>query len=93
MAKIIKTPIYWSEKQFQPLTEVKTIYGNKVKIPKRFKDSWDILTSMSEKIISEQGLQAGLKTIKELMDSENQMTSKKREDFCKVFMENYQERP
>lgn len=89
--KSVKTPRYWQSEEFQPLVEVKTIYGNKVRIPSLFKESWDILTNMSESIISEQGRLAGLKTIKELMATENQMTSKKREDFCKVFVEGYQE--
>jgi len=89
--KTVKTPQYWQEERYQPLIEVNTIYGNTVRIPNCFKDSWDILTQMSKNIISGQGRPAGLKTIKELMGSENQMTSKKREDFCKVFLESYQE--
>ena len=89
--KSVKTPKYWQREEFQPLVEEKTIYGNKVRIPSRFKDSWDFLTNMSENIILEQGRLAGLRTIKELMATETQMTSKLREDFCKVFAESYQE--
>ena len=89
--KEVKTPLYWKKEEFQPLVEVETLYGNKVKIPSRSKESWDFLTNMSKTIISEQGRRAGLKTIKELMATETQMTSKKREDFCKVFAEIYQE--
>ena len=89
--KKVETPAYWNEEQFQPLMEVTTIFGNKIKIPSRFKGSWDMMMFMCEKIISAQGKAAGLKTIREIMRAEKQMTSKGREDFCKVFLEDYQE--
>ena len=90
MSKTLKTPDYWKDEEYQPLIEVKTINGNSVRIPERLKDSWDFLMTCFEPVILEQGKVAGLNTIKDLMEAESQMTSKKREDFYKVFVENYQ---
>ena len=42
MSKTIKTPEYWTDEIFQPLTEVETAYGNKVKIPKMYINGWEI---------------------------------------------------
>lgn len=89
--KEVKTPAYWKEDQFQPLVEAETLYGNKVKIPSRSKESWDFLTNMSKTIISEQGRRAGLKIIKESLDTATLKRSKECEDFYKVFTESYQE--
>ena len=89
--KEIKTPAYWREERFQPLIEVETIYGNKVEIPRRFKDSWDMMMDMSERIISKQGRADGLRTIEEIMKTEPPMPGRERVDFCKVFIENYRE--
>ena len=88
---MVKTPSYWNEERFQPLVEVKTIYGNTVKIPERLKDSWDFHMKCFEEIMSEQGKQIGLKTIKEMLDSATTMRSRVCEDFYKVMFENYQE--
>ena len=38
---MIQTPKYWKKERFQPLTEVETMYGNKVQIPKSLKDTWE----------------------------------------------------
>lgn len=38
----VKTPSYWSKEQYQPLVEGTTLYGNKVKVPRRFWDTWDL---------------------------------------------------
>ena len=37
-----KTPSYWNKEQYQPLVEGTTLYGNKVKVPKRFWDTWAV---------------------------------------------------
>ena len=37
---MVKTPKYWEGERYQPLIEEETIYGNKVKIPKRFLSCW-----------------------------------------------------
>ena len=89
--KMIKTPSYWNEERFQPLVEVKTIYGNTVKIPERSKEFWDFQMKCFEEIMSEQGKQIGLKTIKEILDSDITMRSRECEDFYEVMFENYQE--
>ena len=89
--KMVKTPSYWNEERFQPLVEVKTIYGNTVKIPERWQNTWDFLIKNLEGIILELGSRDGLKTIKEMLDSEGTPRSKECEDFFKVFAENYQE--
>ncbi len=89
--KVVKTPKYWQEEKYQPLVEVKTIYGNTVKIPERSKDSWDFLMKHCEEKILRQGRQDGLKTIKASLDSATIMRSRECEDFYKVFAENYQE--
>ena len=49
--KTIKTPKYWQDKLFQPLIEVKTAYGNKVKIPKMYFNGWQ--TAKMEKAEAE----------------------------------------
>ena len=36
----VKTPMYWESEPFQPLIEVETAYGNKVKIPKMYTNGW-----------------------------------------------------
>ena len=89
---IVNTPKYWEEEKYQPLIEVKTIFGNMVRIPERFKDSWDFLMLSYEKVISEQGRVNGLKTITESLGSSTIARSKECEDFYKVFAESYQER-
>ncbi len=38
---MVQTPKYWEKKRFQPLAEAKTMYGNKVQIPKNLKDAWE----------------------------------------------------
>ena len=87
---MVNTPGYWKEEKFQPLVEVKTIYGNSVKIPERLKPLWDFHMKIDKEIISEQGKQAGLKTIMESADTATTMRSKECEDFYKVMYENYQ---
>ena len=88
--KTVQTPEYWKEERYQPLIEVETIYGNTVRIPERFKDSWDFLMMNYEKLISRQGRANGLKAIKESLDSSTIARSRDCEDFYKVFAENYQ---
>ena len=39
----VKTPSYWNVGKYQPLVETTTLYGNKVKVPKRFLDTWEYL--------------------------------------------------
>ena len=36
----VQTPSYWKEEKYQPLVEVETAYGNKVKIPERYLPLW-----------------------------------------------------
>ena len=36
----VETPSYWNEEKYQPLVETTTLYGNKVKVPERYKDTW-----------------------------------------------------
>ena len=88
--KTIATPSYWNEEKYKPLIEVKTIFGNTVKIPECFKDSWDFLIKSYKSVISAQGQANGLKIIQESLDSAPLMRSKECEDFYKVFAENYQ---
>ena len=87
----VKTPSRWKEQEYQPLIEVKTVSGNTVKIPERFKASWQFLTRSFEKVILEQGRANGLKIIRESLGSSNLQRSKDCEDFYKVFAESYQE--
>ena len=87
---IVNTPKYWEEEKYQPLIEVETIYGNTVKIPERFKDSWEFLMQSCAKVISEQGKANGLKAITESLDSSTLARSRDCEDFYKVFAESYQ---
>ena len=48
--KTIKTPKYWEGKIFQPLTEVETAYGNKVKIPKLYINGWQTAKMAKEEL-------------------------------------------
>ena len=89
--KKVKTPAYWCEKEYQPLIEVETIFGNTVKIPSGYKEHWDLMMDMSELIISKQGREVGLQTIRELMIEEPAMPSRNRVDFYLVFAEAYEE--
>ncbi|MBQ5602215.1 MAG: hypothetical protein IIU77_05270 [Clostridia bacterium] len=88
--KEVNTPSYWEEEKYQSLTEVKTIFGNTVKIPERFKDSWDFLMQNYEELISRQGRANGLKAITESLGSSTVTRSRDCEDFYKVFAESYQ---
>ena len=38
--KTINYPKHWEGERYQPLVEAETIYGNMVKIPKRFLNCW-----------------------------------------------------
>lgn len=38
--KKVLTPSYWQEEQYQPLVEVETAYGNKVRIPQSLLSTW-----------------------------------------------------
>ena len=89
--KTVKTPEYWKEARYQPLVEVTTLSGSKIKIPERLKDSWDFLMNNYKGLISRQGIANGLKTIRESLDTATIKRSKECEDFYKVFAENYQE--
>ncbi len=40
--KMIKTPKYWEMERYQPLVEVKTMYGNTVQIPRCFEGTWKV---------------------------------------------------
>lgn len=45
----VKTPKYWEKKErFGELIEATTFYGNKVKIPEKFKNGWEMAQLMAE---------------------------------------------
>lgn len=45
----VKTPKYWEKKErFGELIEATTFYGNKVKIPEKFKHGWEMAQLMAE---------------------------------------------
>ena len=47
--KTVKTPKYWEHKEvFGELTEATTVNGNKVMIPKRFINGWEMTRLMDE---------------------------------------------
>ena len=46
----VKTPSYWNKEQYQPLVEGTTLYGNKVKVPKRFWDTWALFERQKDKM-------------------------------------------
>lgn len=43
MEKIIQTPSYWMNPEYQPFAETETVYGNRVKIPERWLVSLECL--------------------------------------------------
>ena len=47
---VVKTPKYWQEEKYQPLVEVETAYGNKVKIPEKLKISYEMAKNRKEHI-------------------------------------------
>ena len=47
----VQTPSYWAEERYQPLIEVETAYGNKVKIPKDFVSCWEMWLRNKEETI------------------------------------------
>ena len=49
--KKVNTPKYWTNEIFQPLVEVETAYGNKVKIPKEFLNGWQTAKMQREDIL------------------------------------------
>ena len=88
--KKVQTPSYWKEKGFQPLAEAKTIYGNRVLIPKKWLHMWNDMLELLDK------------TVKSLPESQDSLEWKKtyltpkektgyREDLCAVMSESYQE--
>ena len=67
MKKSIKTPEYWEDPLFQPLIEVETAYGNKVKIPNKFINGWQT-AKMTKEDMEKRGLDPldGLEIDKEI---------------------------
>ena len=49
----VKTPTYWQEEKYQPLVEVKTAYGNKVKIPESLVQCWELEITLKEALEQE----------------------------------------
>ena len=89
--KEVNTPSYWEEEKYQPLTEVETIFGNPIEIPKPLKDSWDFQLNMWKGIISRQGMKDGLQTIREMVKYEISQRCKECGDFSLTMLEEYQE--
>lgn len=80
----VKTPTYWQEEKYQPLIEVETAYGNKVKIPKSLIQCWELEMSLKEALKQEpqEAKDGYLSAIKKPHDS--------RWDLTKVFWELYE---
>ena len=82
----VQTPSYWAEERYQPLIEVETAYGNKVKIPERYLPLWKMA-------------QAGKKTTiqhyeQAIADGSYDKPTKRAKfaiDLRKVFVEKYHE--
>jgi len=53
MSKTVKTPTYWQKDRYQPLVEMKTVYGNSVQVPKRFTDAWWSINITREAIVAD----------------------------------------
>ena len=82
----IQTPKYWAEEEYQPLVEVTTIYGNPVKIPERWRSTWEFDQEMMEQgRESREDYAAGLKQVIE-------MRGYNAADLARVFLEIYQEK-
>ena len=81
--KEVKTPKYWEDELFQPLIEVETAYGSKVKIPKRYINGWQ--TAKMEKAEAER---LGLGVLDGL---ENEEIAPMYYDLERVFFEIYEE--
>lgn len=81
----VQTPSYWKEEKYQPLVEVETAYGNKVKIPERCLIDWEAFQDHPEIAIKafKQALKDGL--------YEGDKRRKFGVDLRKVFIESYQE--
>lgn len=47
----VEIPSYWKEEKYQPLVERRTLYGNKVMVPKRLLVTWDFWDRMQEQIM------------------------------------------
>ena len=81
----VKTPEYWQEAEFQPLVEVQTAYGNKVKIPQSLLNMWNKWEQRKGKfpLNVERAKAAGLfqKTIHNRVN----------QDILRVYYEQYQE--
>ena len=82
----VQTPSYWTEERYQPLIEVETAYGNKVKIPERYLPLWEMAQMGKETTIQhyEQAIAAG---------SYDKPTKRAKFaiDLRKVFVEKYHE--
>ena len=82
----IQTPSYWEEDWYQPLVEVTTIYGNPVKIPERWRSTWEFYEEMiAQGRCTREGYAAGLKQGIE-------MRGYNAADFGRVLLEIYQEK-
>ena len=82
--KTVSYPKYWEDELFQPLIEVETAYGNKVKIPKRYINGWQ--TAKMEKAEAERlglGVLDGLEVDEEIAPMYY--------DLKRVFFEIYEE--
>ena len=81
----VKTPDYWQEERYQPLVEVETLYGNKVHIPQRFKENWELWLRQKEILIDllRDGVQHGY------LEETSNPRKKWAVDLRKVFYELY----
>ena len=88
----VQTPSYWAEERYQPLIEVETAYGNKVKIPESFQTCWEEIKTMAQKAqnLSQQAKVDSLEYIKDTLESMIQKRGKIAADFGRVMLEIYE---
>ena len=81
----VQTPGYWQEEKYQPLVEVETAYGNKVKIPESLLDTLKIWKHRKEEILRniEQAKAEGF--FKKTIHNQN------KQDLKRVYFEQFQE--
>ena len=82
----VTTPSYWQEEQYQPLIEVETAYGNKVKIPEKLLLAWKYRQQMMESMVKQYGQEKADTLIKERVPKR-----KHGKVLYKVFLEEYKE--
>lgn len=86
---MVRTPEYWKQKEYQPLVNCRTLFGNPVRMPQRYKESWEFQVELFNKIVAESGFQEGLHYMEHALEIVEESRGQNCIDLFLVMLERY----